>query len=79
MDDYRETTYSETFDNVYADLKRRCAADPRFTKEELKGILQGLYVSHGCDWEGRGEIRDIMNEATIAACELVLAEWKNKD
>ena len=79
MEDYREQLFDETFENVCGDMKRRRDKDPRFTKEEMEGLLKALRIHHGNDWEGRGEIRDIINEATIAACELVLSEWQNED
>ncbi len=78
MENYRERLFEETFDNVYGNMRHRRENDPRFTKRELEGIIQGLYIQHGNDWEGRGEIRDIINEATIAACELVLSEWRQQ-
>lgn len=79
MDDYKERLFDETFENVCGDMRRRRDIDARFSKEELEGVLKALYIHHGNDWEGRGEIRDIINEATIAACELVLSEWQTKD
>lgn len=79
MEDYRERLYEDTFDNVCGDMRRRRESDPCFTKEQMQGLLKALYVNHGNDWEGRGEIRDIINEATIAACELVLSEWQTED
>ena len=79
MDDYKERLFDETFENVCGDMRRRRDIDARFSKEELEGVLKALYILHGNDWEGRGEIRDIINEATIAACELVLSEWQTKD
>lgn len=75
MEDYREKIYEDTLNNVCKEMRLRKQNDPQFTKEELEGVLRSLYVDQGNDWVGRGEIRDIINEATICACELVLAEW----
>ncbi len=75
MQDYREKIYDDTFNNVCKEIGLRKQNDPKFTKEELEGVLRSLYVDQGNDWDGRGEIRDIINDATISACELVLAEW----
>lgn len=78
MGDYQDRLFEETFDTVCLDLRRRRETDPCFTRTQLQGVLDGLYVSHGNNMEGRGEIRDIINEATIAACELVLSEWEGQ-
>ncbi len=75
MDDYREKIYEDTFNNVCKELKLRRQSDSEFTKKELEGVLMGLYVDQGNDWVGRGEVRDIINDATISACELILSEW----
>lgn len=76
MEDYRKRLFESTFDNVYNEMIRRKENDSQFTKEQFEGVLQGLYVDQGNDWGGRGEIRDIVNEATIAACEVVMCEWE---
>lgn len=75
MEEYREKIFEETFNSVCADMRRRRQCDPQFTKEYLEGVLKSLYVDQGNDWVGRGEVRDIINEATISACELILCEW----
>jgi len=73
--DYREKLYEDTFNNVCKEMRHRRQNDPQFSKEELEGVLRSLYVDQGNDWVGRGEVRDLINEATISACELVLSEW----
>jgi hypothetical protein len=75
MEDYREKIFEDTFNNVCTDMRRRRQTDSQFTKEYLEGVLQSLYVDQGNDWVGRGEVRDIINDATISACELILSEW----
>lgn len=73
--DYREKIYEDTFSNVCKEMRHRRQNDPQFSKEELEGVLRSLYVDQGNDWVGRGEVRDLINEATISACELILSEW----
>lgn len=75
MDDYREKIFEDTFNNVCKEMNNRKENDPQFTKENLEGVLNSLYIDQGNDWVGRGEIRDIINEATISACELILSEF----
>ena len=75
MDDYRDRVYDETFDCVYKNMEYRKNNDDCFTKQELEGLLRSLYINEGNDQLGKGEIQDIIQSATIAACETVLHHW----
>lgn len=50
--------------------------DPVFSIEDAERQLSHLYILDGNDWLGRGELGDIVSQATIAAYELFIHEWK---
>ncbi len=75
----QEKKYEETFEQEVRGLERRRAYDPTCTVEDLDGILQNLYKMEGADWTGRGELQDAILQATIAAYEHVIAEWRTEE
>jgi len=74
--EWRDIKYEETFDQEVLGLERRRAHDPSCTVGDLKATLQHLYIMDGSDWGGRGELQDLVLQATIAAYEHVIAEWE---
>ncbi len=70
---WKETAYDETFSTTLASLERRQADDGSFTLEAARGVLKHLYVQDGNDWVGRGELQDIVMQATIDAYERYVA------
>lgn len=76
MADWHEEKYGEVFEGVLRGLQRRRAVDPGFSVEDAEHQLTHLYVLDGNDWLGRGSVGDIVSEATIAAYELFINEWK---
>ena len=76
MADWRDQKYIEVFDGTLNGLRRRRALDPAFSIEDVENQLVHLYVLDGNDWLGRGALGDIISEATIAAYELFIEEWK---
>lgn len=75
MTDFYDKVYDETFDSVYAQMTLKKNTDPEFTKSQLDELIRHMYCNQGNDWEGRGEIKDIILSATIAACEVFLHNW----
>ena len=73
--DWREAKYSEVFEMELRGLWTRRQADPNLDRAEIEGTLQHLYIQEGSDWQGRGEVGDIVMAATIAAFERFLSEW----
>ncbi|MDR2899986.1 MAG: hypothetical protein LBV20_00500 [Treponema sp.] len=73
---WRDLKYQETFDQELRGLERRRAADPNCTVEDIEGTLKHLYIMDGADWGGRGELQDLVLNATIAAYEHFTTEWK---
>jgi hypothetical protein len=74
--EWRDITYSETFDDEIRALTRRCQSDPNCKVEEIEGILNSLYIMEGADQIGRGSLQDVILSARIAAYEHFIAEWK---
>lgn len=74
--EWEDRAYTYIFEEEMRGLKRRKAHDPGLTVDELKGILNSLYVSEGSNYEGRGPIGDITIAATIAAYERFIIDWE---
>jgi len=73
---WRETSYRESYEKEILGLRRRLAADPSCTAQDLEGILKSLYIMDGADWLGRGEVQSINLSAAIAAHEMIIHELK---
>ena len=76
--EWRDITYTKTFDDELRGLERRRAADPSCTIADLEGILRHLYIMDGADQGGRGELQDTTLAATIAAYEQFIERWKGE-
>jgi len=74
--DWKDTAYDDTYDKTLVSLERRRADDPAFSLLDAEGVLKHLYVQDGNDWGGRGELQDIVMQATVDAYERFIAEWK---
>ena len=74
--EWRDITYTETFEQELRGLERRVKADPSCTIADIEGILRNLYIMEGADWGGRGDVQDTIMAATIAAYEHFIAAWK---
>ena len=74
--EWREVKYEETFERELLGLQRRREADPNCSVKDIEGVLQNLYIKEGADWDGRGNLADIILSATIAAHEHFIAQWK---
>ena len=75
-EEWRDETYTQTFEQEIRGLQRRRKADPDCKIEDLEGILKALYIMDGADWGGRGDVQDTIMAATIAAYEQFIAGWK---
>ncbi|MCL2130027.1 MAG: hypothetical protein FWH35_06725 [Treponema sp.] len=74
--EWKDTKYTEVFEEELRGLIRRRSADPLCKPEDIERVLSNLYIMDGADWGGRGEVQDINMAATIAAYEHFIAEWK---
>lgn len=76
--DWRDAKYEETFEQELLGLERRCSLDSSCTVEDIEGTLRHLYHMQGSDWVGRGELQDLILQATIAAHEAFIERLKAK-
>ena len=74
--EWEDTTYAHAFEQEMRGLERRRAYDPNLSVEELKYILESLYISQGNNYVGRGAVADLTLAATIAAYERFIDEWE---
>ncbi|MFD3155494.1 hypothetical protein ACFIJ5_01225 [Haloimpatiens sp. FM7330] len=77
--DWEQTQFDRIFDEVYNNLKEQRKVSTSYTIQDLERFLNNLYVNDGNNWEGRGNVTSITNNATIAACETFLAEWREEE
>ncbi len=73
---WKDTAYDDTYGKTLVSLERRRSDDPAFSLPDAEGVLKHLYVQDGNDWVGRGELQDIVMQATIDAYERFVEEWK---
>lgn len=73
--DYNEKKYNETFDLIYNSIMRQ-KENGEISIESLEALLRDQYVHSDLDWIGRGEIKNTIIQATIAAIEAILFDWK---
>ncbi|PKL07841.1 MAG: hypothetical protein CVV51_12070 [Spirochaetae bacterium HGW-Spirochaetae-7] len=76
---WKEKAYVDTYDDTLGSLQRRRAEDPSFDAASARGVLKHLYIQDGNDWVGRGELQDIVMQATLDAYEFFLARWEDED
>jgi hypothetical protein len=74
--DWQDITYGKTFEQELRGLRRRRESESSCTVAELEGTLTHLYIMDGAGWDGRGEVQCITLNATIAAYEQAISEWK---
>lgn len=74
FEDHEEAVYDETFNKTYHDIVEKYQQDPAYGTDDLKEFLDSMYTYAGQDWDGRGELRNIKNNAIIAALEVALEE-----
>ncbi len=68
--------YDEVFESLYRYLEERRRTDPSFTPDHVRGFLKDAYVRLGNNWTGKGTLFETTQNATIAAYESFLANWK---
>ena len=76
--DWEERKYREVFEQTCSQLWTRRLTDPTFTLQQAQGLLEAAYVDQGNDYIGRGPVVEIVQAATIAAYEHILAEWSDE-
>lgn len=74
IQDHEEKVFNETFEKTYADMVEKYEFDAQYDINYMREFLESMYVYQGQDWDGRGEIKSIRNNAIIGAVELVIDE-----
>ena len=68
--------YDEVFDSLYRYLERKRRTDPTFSPADIQGFLKDAYVRLGNNWTGKGTLFETTQNATIAAYETFLVNWR---
>jgi hypothetical protein len=76
---WKATRYDETYQATLISLERRHREDDTFSLADARRVLGDLYVQDGNNWVGRGELQDIVMQATIDAYECFIAGWEADD
>lgn len=76
----QETTSTEDiiFDNSYTSTKENLIERIKknlISREGVNAELDSLYKYEGLDWIGRGEIKNMSIQGSIAAYQVVLNRW----
>lgn len=72
--DWEDDKFNEVFEDEIRLLSRRFKNDPSCTIEDLRGILNSLYIIEGNNMDGRGRVNEISLSASIAAYESFIEE-----
>jgi CTP:phosphocholine cytidylyltransferase-like protein len=64
--------YEEVYSSVYSFYKNKTDVDIF----EVQRFLEDMYIYDGNNWTGRSEIRETINNATIAALQRFISEYK---
>lgn len=78
LSSWKETSYDETYHATFKSLERRHHDDDTFLIDDAKRVLGDLYVQDGNNWVGRGELQDIVMQATIDAYECFISGWATR-
>jgi len=76
--DWEEKKYQEVFDDETRLLVRRRMSDVDCTIDDIRGMLEALYVLDGNNIDGRGVVQQISLSATIAAYEAFIHQWQKE-
>lgn len=76
--DLDQEKYDLIFENAYNDFIKTMKEDPNYSIESLESLLESMYIVQGNDQLGRGSRHDISINATVAAAETVLYEWRKE-
>ena len=78
FDEWQARKYQITFEEVCHFVTHQRHVNPKFGIGDVEHLLENAYTREGNDWVGRGMVGYIVNSATIAAYEHVLAEWRRE-
>ena len=75
--EWKEKAYDDAYSKTLVSLARKRSEDAAYSLDDARGVLKHLYIQDGNDWVGRGELQDIVMQATIDAYERFIAEWES--
>lgn len=75
---WEELKYREVFEEELSALEHRRQSDPTCSVSDIEAVLETLYLMDGNNQDGRGNPRQIGLDATIAAYEQFLCEWRRQ-
>lgn len=75
--EWKEKAYDDAYSKTLVSLARKRSEDAAYSVDDARGVLKHLYIQDGNDWVGRGELQDIVMQATIDAYERFIAEWES--
>lgn len=76
MEDWKQVKYKSVYNSTVDYIESRKRDDPDFTVEELEQMLETKYINEGMG--NRSEIDQLMSDATIAALQACLVNWKKE-
>lgn len=76
--DWEEKKYQEVFEDETRLLVRRKAFDAKCTIDDIRGMLDSMYVLDGNNATGRSAVQQIALSATIAAYEAFVHQWEKE-
>ena len=76
MEDWKEGKYKRVYNATVDYVESRRNDDSDFTIEELEQMLEAKYLNEGTG--NRSEIDQLMLDATIAALQACLVNWKKE-
>lgn len=76
MEDWKERKYKSVYNATVDHVESRKNDDPDFSIEELEQMLEAKYINEGTG--NRSEIDQLMSDATIAALQACLVNWKKE-
>ncbi|MGM0496872.1 MAG: hypothetical protein ACQESJ_03070 [Bacteroidota bacterium] len=75
-DNWKEIKYKEVYNGTVDYIENRKINDPDFNIEELEQLLETKYVNEGTG--NKSEIDQLTLDATIAALQACLSNWKSE-
>ncbi len=75
INNWLDKRYAEVFESTCRYLEAR-RAQYGLTVAELEEMLAEAYRRQGNNWLGRGMVKDVGEDAVVAAYEFILAEWR---
>lgn len=75
---FYEEKYEMTFKKVYDMLQWNKNYKPGYTMADLEAFRDSQYFYDGVNMLGRSELKHVVINATIAASEVLLEEWRRE-